>query len=1218
MMRTLLLSCCLAAAAVLSAAELRVGPKEPYRTIQAAVDAVPRKLAEPCVIRIAPGTYPEMVTVTGIETSAANWLTLRGAGESTVIDAEGIRPHAIKIEKQQYVAIEDLRAMNAKSFGNLFFFVSSNNAVRRCSFLNCRGYDGITLSTGTNTVIEHCVFAFNHRAGIYFTNSSVNAAVRFNIFYGNSAGVGMNTQYPSLPLLLDFNCFYGNRVNVENIKQGEADLIADPRFTDAKKGNFEQTPASPCPRWGLSGDATPEAPAPRPPTPKKANIVSQPDGFFCVKLDGFANAALADETAGDRKGGWTDQGDWDMRHLPRGIRKLAGIPWLLPDDTEKPSVIILRGDRIPWRPEQIAGIPVGCAADRLYFLQACAWAAGSDVATYIVHYSDGRSVKIPVRFRIETADWYMPGNLENLPVAWKGVHPRHPGVEFGLYAFAWDNPYPFTPIESIDLVSAGTAIPMLAAISGRTPSQQSGGRLVLTPGRTGNELRLACDYSTRTPGKYSVSATLYDESGKTVQKSEPRTITIDPGTSSARAEFSFPFPAPAADTNYRFAARVLSGDRTAAEAATPYPVGGNAPVVLPDLRVDPTLPPGGDNILYSCEIQPVIQIHRMKYNRGERPKRIDPKIFDTLKANGGTIAHLICWWSYLEPKPFEYDFADLEYALAECRRVGLKAQISVWMGDHNVPDFCIHENMIDQFGNQFLGSRGTNVGIGYHPSLWGPDSRKHFSGLIREIGKRYLANPDVASWGFLYQHVEVTIHDRIGKVTHLYDYSPWAQENFRRYLREERGFSLEALNRRYGTNFSDWKEVEQPKPTPEIDVTPRWNDFQDFRVYSVRRIFEFVFKTVREMDPEGKKIHFTFNPTFAGDLCVKYGVVIDRTGSEQPDNLDKMLWDKTFYPEHPMVVEPTSIPPDVFELNSGFFNSFSVPVQGYFWVGTTRGFPRDTPAAEIFRRMRYAWTLLSKSRPLPYQVATLQSFDTMHALEKVLSHGNRTLNYQWLLQRLQGNQYAWLTIVDAVAQRNGYRLPQPFRLILDDDSKVMREGLMKLLVEQVRNGATLVLNPDSGRFCRENPVPEKSLAARFGLDAGTKPLPGPVRGVIKEFGKGRVIRLDAMYDWSGPEADRFLQSLAELAKVERPVITAPGVRAAAMTGDNRYYVLIFNESPARSIATAVRLPGLPSGRYTRRRISNGGASEGIVENNEFQVLLTPHELRVYELEPAGR
>ena len=1215
MMRSLFLLCCLAAAAGLPAAEFGVGPDETYRTIQSAVDAVPRKLTEPCVIRIAPGTYPEMVTVSGIETTAANWLTLRGAGESTVIDAEGIRPHAIKVEKQQYVAIEDLSAMNAKSYGNIFFLVATNNAVRRCSILNSRAYDGITLSTGTNTVIEHCVFAFNHRAGVYLTNSSANATVRFNIFYGNSTGVEMGTQYPSLPLLLDFNCFYGNRANVANVKQGEADLIVDPRFADVKKRNFELTPASPCPRWGLSGDATQEDPGPKPSAPKGANIVLQPNGFFLVKLDGFANASLADGKAGDRKGGWTDQGDWDMRHLPRGIRTLGEIPWLLPANAEDPSVIVLRGERNAWQPERVAGIPVGRTADRLYFLQACAWAAGGDVATYIVHYADGRSVAIPVRFRVETADWYMPHGLENLPVAWKGVHPLHPNVELGLYAFEWDNPYPFTPIKSIDLVSVGIATPMLAAISGRAPSAQSDGRLVLTPGRAKDGLRLACDYSTRTPGTYGIAAILYDESGKAVQELKPQAIAIGPNAPSARAEFTFSLPAPAADTNYRFGARVLSGDRTVAEATTPYPVKGNAPVVLPDLRVDPALPPGGDNIFYSCEIQPVIQIHRMKFDRGERPKRIDPKIFDTLKANGGTVAHLVCWWSYLEPKPFEYDFSDLEYALAECRRVGLKAQISVWMGDHNVPGFCIHENMIDQYGNQFLGARGTNAGTGYHPSLWGPDSRKHFSGLIREIGKRYLDDPEVVSWGFLYQHVEVTIHDRVGKEIYLYDYSPWAQENFRRYLREERGFSLDALNRRYGTAFADWKQVEQPKPDKEIEVTPRWNDFQDFRVYSIRNIFEFVFKTVKGIDPEGKKIHFTFNPIFAADLCVKYGVVIDSTGSEQPENIDKILWDRAFYPKHPMMVEPTSIPPDVFELNSGFFNALSAPVQGYLWVGTTKGFPKDTPAAEIFRRMRYAWTLLSESRPLPPQIATLQSFDTVHALEKIITHSNRTLNYRWLLRRLQASQYAWLPVVDDIAAQNGYRLPQPFRLILDDDSKVMREGLMKLLIEQVQNGATLVLNPDSGRFCREKPVPEASLAARFGLDAGTKPLAGAVRGVVKEFGKGRVVRLDAMYDWSGPDADRFLQSLAELAKVERPVVTVPGVRAAVMTREGRYYVLIFNESPARSVAATVRLPGLPAGRYARKRVSNGGAAEGTVENNEFQLLLTPHELRIYELTP---
>ncbi|WP_273305580.1 hypothetical protein [Victivallis lenta] len=57
-------------------------------------------------------------------------------------------------------------------------------------------------------------------------------------------------------------------------------------------------------------------------------------------------------------------------------------------------------------------------------------------------------------------------------------------------------------------------------------------------------------------------------------------------------------------------------------------------------------------------------------------------------------------------------------------------------------------------------------------------------------------------------------------------------------------------------------------------------------------------------------------------------------------------------------------------------------------------------------------------------------------------------------------------------------------------------------------------------------------------------------------------------------------------------------------------------SSARTVAAAVTLPGLPAGRYRLRRVSNGGAEEGIVDNGGFRLLLTPHELRVYELIPV--
>lgn len=57
-------------------------------------------------------------------------------------------------------------------------------------------------------------------------------------------------------------------------------------------------------------------------------------------------------------------------------------------------------------------------------------------------------------------------------------------------------------------------------------------------------------------------------------------------------------------------------------------------------------------------------------------------------------------------------------------------------------------------------------------------------------------------------------------------------------------------------------------------------------------------------------------------------------------------------------------------------------------------------------------------------------------------------------------------------------------------------------------------------------------------------------------------------------------------------------------------------SSTRPVAAAVTLPGLPAGRHRLRRVSNGGAEEGIVGNGGFRLLLTPRELRVYELIPV--
>ncbi len=1242
--------------------EIQVGPEAQFKSVQEAVDALPKELDEPFVISVSPGVYREQVKISGVQTSSVNTLTLRGTPGKTVIDAEGERDFCVWLHKQKYVSIEGVTAVNANGYGCIFIEQSSNCSVIRCVAAFSKSFDGICVSDEScGARVEHCALYGNKRAGAYLNNSSKEAVMRFNAFSSNGAAIELNSKYPSLPVFAEWNAFQPGKGGFE----GESGIDADPEFASPESLDFRLKGSSPCPRWGVYGQATEASP-----DPKASNASAKDGAFFKVDLKPWANVSLKDEKPSDGKGGWTDQGDWDLRHLPSGETELEGVPFSLPASPEEKAVVILKGEWTKPYPESALSIKVGEMAESLFFLHASAWTAGSLVMSYAVHYADGKTLELPISNHAQVGDWFMPKSLDDAKVAWSGKHPLHPSVEMGLYLYKWKNPMPFTKISSIDIVSAGAATPIVVAVSGKRPAEDMDGRLSLSADKGDGKAVFKLDYSSGKDCELEASVAVFDEAGKRLATLGPKPLKAK-ASSFSSISFEWTPPREEFSCNYMASAYLSSGERAVAEASVFIPVQGSAAIAAQDsakpaeMNFDPSKPAGEGNLIYSCEIQPWQNIHYAKFDKGAKPPLIDPSVFDRLKAAGGTVAHIILWWSYLEPDPWKYDFSSLEYALENCRRTGLKAMVSVWMGDHGVPKFCRHENMLDQDGKPFLGDRGSNSGTGWHPSIWGTDSRAHFGALIRELCGRYVDDRDVVAWGFMYQHVEVVIHDRVGKKPHLYDYSPWAQDAYRRYLRDERGYSLESLNARYGSSSKSWDEVVQPAPTPGIDVSARWSDFQDFRVRSARESFSFVFENVRKIDPAGKKALFTFNPCFSLDLCAKYNAIPDLTSSEGTLHFDSILA-KRLYFDGPMIVEPCAIPPDVYEIGAGFFNALSAPTQGYLWIGTAgRGFPASSPASKLFSKLRQTWSELAASKRADADMAVLVSEDTVHAEDKVFNLSKRYCetgsNYDHLTRRLVFNQYNYDPVQDGLLASSGFRFKRQYKLILDTESKVMRRGEIASLLEQLSNGAVLVLQPESGRYCRENPAPEESLAFKLGWKAAaaedwkpSSPSPfaanvsdgrlfgigrigfergfpleklggeailsddGTPLAVIKTYGKGKAIMLAGEISWEPARATEALSKIADMAGVEKPVSAAPMVRASLMRKGGTAYVLAFNESSSKYVPLKLKVPSLENGLSSVRCVTDGGARLGAFDNREwrdgFPITLAPHEFRVYAIE----
>lgn len=183
--------------------------------------------------------------------------------------------------------------------------------------------------------------------------------------------------------------------------------------------------------------------------------------FAPISLKPYFNMALRDEVAGDGKGGWTDQGENDMRGLPQGRLTLCGVPFII----EGGCIAMRSPKHLPSGLKKVR-IPLGVKCRYLFFLHAGAWCAdsGMKLATLKVVYDDGRTVEIPLISGLNVGDWWTPHDLPMAEVAWTGKNPVHEPV--GLYLFRWRNPRPDSIIEVLEIESANSdGIHLLVALT---------------------------------------------------------------------------------------------------------------------------------------------------------------------------------------------------------------------------------------------------------------------------------------------------------------------------------------------------------------------------------------------------------------------------------------------------------------------------------------------------------------------------------------------------------------------------------------------------------------------------------------------------------------------------------------------------------------------------------------------------------------------------------
>lgn len=154
-----------------------------------------------------------------------------------------------------------------------------------------------------------------------------------------------------------------------------------------------------------------------------------------VSLASAANAGFRDETAGDGKGGWTDQGpECDLHMFQPGKLRFGGLTFDIPAPaaTTGNNAVILSGKERKFTSQSVTLPLPENRAGAVNLLHASAWTPpqGRTLGILCAEYPDGSIERIPVRARIDCGNWRNPSDAPNAAIAWQTEAQTHSA---GLY-----------------------------------------------------------------------------------------------------------------------------------------------------------------------------------------------------------------------------------------------------------------------------------------------------------------------------------------------------------------------------------------------------------------------------------------------------------------------------------------------------------------------------------------------------------------------------------------------------------------------------------------------------------------------------------------------------------------------------------------------------------------------------------------------------------------
>jgi hypothetical protein len=441
-----------------------------------------------------------------------------------------------------------------------------------------------------------------------------------------------------------------------------------------------------------------------------------------------------------------------------------------------------------------------------------------------------------------------------------------------------------------------------------------------------------------------------------------------------------------------------------------------------------------------------------------------------------------------------------------------------------------------------------NIESGQHPkdshsesnktdySYWDEYNWNFMKTLIQEVLQTYEGNPlgeIVFEWHFRHPGHNDWWYPMCDG---FYDYSTPTINAYRKYLRDVKGFSLGFLNKRYGSNFSSWQSVFPPKPKiGKFDVSKRWQDFQEFRIYTVIETQKKISSEIRKIDPKREMLCWM---TTAVRTASRDGIVIDKAlelSKEYPGLLVALTcFDYWSLPGEvygslanlyntPVDIEPVHNTMESYMRT--YFNALKYPVKQINWLFWLEMHPEERPWITWVLKRGYVLDKFYGAKLIHSPVVNLFSYSDqlMYVAPKLWNippEFKAKENFYRALET-ENCHVPWITDYSDKIDIS------EFKTMILPENKIIRPEMIEKIKQFVMEGGKLALLGDCAKLNLEEPKLQYPLYKALGISSEDVS-----KGDKKIFdcGKGKVLVCLAGID-----------SLVDSKSSEIPLLNSKGI-----------------------------------------------------------------------------